>query len=248
MQSNRHLPGEPIRIAGQLRIGVARRRPGGSGRRRTRKRGAAVAVIGSGRIDARIDGSIDGRRARSVRTREAVMDALVDLVAKGDIAPTAQRIADSAGVSVRSVYQHFIDVEGLYADAAGRMFSALRARSSEMDLTQPFARRADSFADARAAILEQIVPFHRALRLVEATSERVRAERAEMVRWERERVASAFAPELRRAPRGRRSQLLAALDALTSPEMWDHLRRSGQSVRSARQIMRDAIACVLGVH
>ena len=61
---------------------------------------------------------VDGRRARGIRTRDAIVSALIDLIAGGDIAPTAQRIADRAGVSVRSVYQHFTDVEGLYADAS----------------------------------------------------------------------------------------------------------------------------------
>ena len=65
---------------------------------------------------------VDGRRARGLRTRDAIVSALLELIAEGDIAPTAQRIADRARVSVRSVYQHFVDVEGLYAHGAEKMF------------------------------------------------------------------------------------------------------------------------------
>lgn len=174
------------------------------------------------------------------------MNALWDLVTAGDVSPTAQRIADSAGVSVRSVYQHFVDVEGLYADATARTFASIRDESSNVDAALPFARRADAFADERATLLERLLPFHRAIRVVEATSDRVRAEYDAMARWERERVAATFAPELRRGPRARRARLLATLDALSSAEVWDHLRRNGQSVRGARQVMRESIASVLG--
>ena len=43
---------------------------------------------------------LDGRLARSARTRHAVVDALLDLLGEGDLRPTAARIAERAGVSL----------------------------------------------------------------------------------------------------------------------------------------------------
>ena len=189
---------------------------------------------------------MDGRRARGLRTRDAIISALLDLIAGGDIAPTAQRIADRAGVSVRSVYQHFADVEGLYADAAERTYEWVRATAKDIDAAAPLPRRVDVFVDARSALLEALLPFHRSVRLMEPSSDRIRAYRAAIEKWEKDRVGKAFAPELRAMDASRRSTALAGIDALASTDTWDHLRRNGQSPKAARQVLRSGIQCLLG--
>jgi TetR/AcrR family transcriptional regulator, regulator of autoinduction and epiphytic fitness len=189
---------------------------------------------------------IDGRRARGLRTRDAIISALLDLVAGGDVAPTAQRIADRAGVSVRSVYQHFADVEGLYADAAERTYEWVRETAKDVDTSLPLARRVDAFVESRAGTLEALLPFHRAVRLMEPTSDRVRSYRLVMEKWEKDRVGKVFAPELRVLDSSQRSAVLAGIDVLASADSWDHLRRNGQSARAARQVLRSGILCLLG--
>lgn len=189
---------------------------------------------------------IDGRRARGLRTRDAIISALLDLVAGGDVAPTAQRIADRAGVSVRSVYQHFADVEGLYADAAERTYEWVRETAKEIDTSLPVSRRVDAFVDGRASTLESLLAFHRAVRLMEPTSDRVRMYRLTMEKWEKDRVAKVFAPELRSMDSAARSAVLAGIDVLASADSWDHLRRNGQSARASRQVLRSGILCLLG--
>ena len=189
---------------------------------------------------------IDGRRARGLRTRDAIISALLDLVAGGDVAPTAQRIADRAGVSVRSVYQHFADVEGLYADAAERTYEWVRETAKEVDTSLPIVRRVDAFVESRASTLESLLPFHRAVRLMEPTSDRVRGYRLAMEKWEKDRVGKVFAPELRAMDSSARSAVLAGIDVLSSADSWDHLRRNGQSARAARQVLRSGLLCLLG--
>ncbi len=189
---------------------------------------------------------IDGRRARGLRTRDAIISALLDLVAGGDVAPTAQRIADRAGVSVRSVYQHFADVEGLYADAAERTYEWVRETSKSIDTSLPVPKRVDVYSESRANTLESLLAFHRAVRLMEPTSDRVRAYRLAMEKWEKERVGKVFAPELRAMDASQRSAALAGIDVLASADSWDHLRRNGLSARVARQVLRSGILCLLG--
>ncbi len=189
---------------------------------------------------------IDGRRARGLRTRDAIVSALLDLVAGGDVAPTAQRIADRAEVSVRSVYQHFADVEGLYADAARRTYEWERETAKDVDTSLPVARRVDAFVENRTGTLESLLPFQRAVVLVEPTSERVRGYRLAMEKWEKDRVAKVFAPELRTMSTSARAAALAGIDVLASADSWDHLRRNGQSARAARQVLRAGILCLLG--
>lgn len=189
---------------------------------------------------------MDGRRARGLRTRDAIISALLDLIAGGDIAPTAQRIADRAGVSVRSVYQHFADVEGLYADAAERTYRWIKETAKDVDPQLPLQRRVDAFVESRVGALEPLLPFHRAVRLMEPTSERVHGYRVAMEKWEKERVGKVFATELRAMDGSRRTTVLSGIDVLSSTDGWDHLRRNGQSPRGARQVLRAGILALLG--
>ncbi len=188
---------------------------------------------------------VDGRRARGLRTRNAIVSALMDLIAAGDVAPTAQHIADRAGVSVRSVYQHFSDVEGLYADASTRTYERVVSMVTPIDPEWPLARRIEEFSSSRAAILESITPFSRASRVVEPTSESVRRNRLALQQESRERLAAAFKPELSTLPNPVRVNTLCALDALTSWSAWDHLRSTGLSAKSARQVIRAGIVALL---
>lgn len=181
---------------------------------------------------------VDGRRARGLRTRDAIVSALLELIGEGDIAPTAQRIADRARVSVRSVYQHFVDVEGLYAHGTEKMFEWIRLTAPEIDAQLPLDRRLEAFVADRTSTLESLMPFHRAIRLMEPSCETVRAHRSAMDRWHKERVGKVFAPELRAVDGPSRTALHCALDSLSSAECWEHLRNSGQTARSARQVVR----------
>lgn len=62
--------------------------------------------------------ALDGRRARSERSRERIIEAVLTLVKGGMINPGAQRVADLAQVSLRTVYRHFEDIESLYEEIA----------------------------------------------------------------------------------------------------------------------------------
>ena len=49
----------------------------------------------------------DGRVARGLRTREAVIDALFELHAEGNLTPTIEQIAERVGRTTRAIYLHF---------------------------------------------------------------------------------------------------------------------------------------------
>jgi AcrR family transcriptional regulator len=60
---------------------------------------------------------VDGRRLRSERSRQAIIDAMLSLVEEGILVPTAQQVSERAGVGIRSVFRHFSDMESLFATA-----------------------------------------------------------------------------------------------------------------------------------
>jgi AcrR family transcriptional regulator len=59
----------------------------------------------------------DGRRLRSERSRQAIIDAMLGLVEEGTLIPTAQQVSARAGVGIRTVFRHFSDMESLFATA-----------------------------------------------------------------------------------------------------------------------------------
>src|SRR5436309_15938546 len=64
----------------------------------------------------------DGRVQRGERNRAAIVDALLACYEAGRLRPSVQEVADRAGVSARSVHNHFEDVESLRAEVAQRQW------------------------------------------------------------------------------------------------------------------------------
>jgi TetR/AcrR family transcriptional regulator of autoinduction and epiphytic fitness len=166
----------------------------------------------------------DGRAGRGARARTAVVDALLTLIEAGDLRPTAPRIAEQAGVSLRLVFHHFPDLETLFSAAADRQTVRIRRLARALPTHGPLAPRLAAFVAQRARLLEAISPVRRAALLMEpfspAIATRLRRLRA-LGRTEVERV---FAPELRRRRLADRRELLAALAAVASWPTWESLR------------------------
>ena len=64
----------------------------------------------------------DGRRQRSERSKQAIIEAVLDMIGEGILIPTAQQVSERAGVGIRSVFRHFEDMESIFvmADEARR--------------------------------------------------------------------------------------------------------------------------------
>src|SRR3954471_17905287 len=80
---------------------------------------------------------IDGRTLRGERTRRAIVDAHLALLEEGDLKPTAERIAERAGVSLRALWTNFKDMEGLFAAAGERLMERQRAEDRPIEPGPP---------------------------------------------------------------------------------------------------------------
>ncbi len=151
---------------------------------------------------ARLGGTqTDGRRARAERNRDAVVEAILDLLCEGVEYPTAEAIAERSGVSVRSVFRHFDDLESLHAAAVDRHSDRIRDLFEPPPSGGPLARRIDELAARRSRLFEAMTP-------VRVVGERLRGrsevidERLEFVReLLRSQVTTLFEPELDREGR-----------------------------------------------
>lgn len=184
-------------------------------------------------------GSVDGRVLRGVRNREAVVEAFLSLIEEGDLRPTARAIAARAHVSLRSVFQHFDDLEQIYEVAGRRVYKRLRHLLEPVPATVPVDERIDELVYRRAALLDGLDSVERAARLREPFSEQLRANRQALVRYRREQTETTLAPELARLPAPERDQVLTAIETATSWEAWYHLRTDqGLDPAGAAAVMR----------
>ena len=60
----------------------------------------------------------DGRRMRSDRSRQLIIESMLELIKLGNLVPTAQQVADHANVGIRSVFRHFEDMESIFETAS----------------------------------------------------------------------------------------------------------------------------------
>jgi TetR/AcrR family transcriptional regulator of autoinduction and epiphytic fitness len=171
-------------------------------------------------------GVADGRTARSERTRDAVVDALLALLREGVLRPTASDIAARAGVSLRSVYVHFHDREDLFLAATERQVQWLARLLEPMPPPEaPLALRIETFVRVRAAINEENAPVRRAAILEASRSAALGDAQRRAGRFDRRWISEVFAPELADVAPERRDLLVAALDAATCGSAWERLRR-----------------------
>jgi AcrR family transcriptional regulator len=114
-------------------------------------RGNAVAEVGQ-------MVSSDGRNRRAAETRRKVIEAAKAMITETSVAPTVVGVAKRADVSVRSVFQHFGDVESLFVTVVDSVGKDLVVPPDTSD-SLPLADRVDSFARNMAQLYEQIIPL-----------------------------------------------------------------------------------------
>lgn len=172
-------------------------------------------------VDETADQVVDGRRLRREQNREAVIDALVALFHEGIYQPSSAQIAERAGLSPRSLFRYFDDVDDLNHAAIDRQLAAARPLLDvDAHPDDPLAHRIARLVEARLRLFEAIAPGARAARICAhrhpVVADQVHDSRAYL----RAQVRRLFARELDRS----RGALLPAVDALCAFETYELLR------------------------
>ncbi len=190
---------------------------------------------------------VDGRSLRAERTRTALAAAYLDLLTEGDLRPTAERIAERAGCSPRSVFKHFPDRESLFAAASEVQEERVRELMGDpLDPEAPLEQRLDAFVEQRTRFHEFVAPVRRAALLTEPFSETI-AEKLTMARSAgAAQVEYVFRNELDGMHRRAKADTLAALTAIAAWPTWESLRKhQGLPAERASTIMRSMLAAQL---
>ncbi len=188
----------------------------------------------------------DGRVLRGARTRSRIVQALLDLLNDGEMAPTAAQIADRAEVSVRSVFQHFSDMEALYADLAAGQADRVAPLLAGLERPTALAARIDALVAQRSELFETIAPVRHAIGTRAFESAALRARLEDLSSALRTQVAEQFDPELSALAAANRATLLDTIDLLCSFEAWDRMREfQGLDRAGAERTVRSALRALL---
>lgn len=227
-----------MRLAGWRLVGTA------AGRSAEYASPGVIAQMSDGDSGSQPAPQIDGRSARSARTHDAIVEACVALVAEGDLRPTGPRIAERAGVSVRSIFQHFTDLEALFSAVGRKVADRVAPHIVAIDPALPQAERIEQFCEQRAAVLEELTPIMRAALVHAPTSEVINAQFDAGHQFFRDQVDQVFAPELEASPDPAR--LHHAIAVATAWGTWELLRRGqGLEVADAQRVMAFLLVSLL---
>lgn len=184
----------------------------------------------------------DGRLTRAARTRASVVEALLTLNEEGNLRPTARDIAAKAGVSLRSLYVHFDDLEALFVAASDRHAERLAAILPPLVTDGPVDDRVETFLDRRTTLNEVGAGVRRAALLQEPFSPALQSAMASGRSLMRAEVRHAFAPEIAGARDGAGPKLQRGLEIVTSAATWESLRvHQGMPVDEARDQVREMV-------
>ena len=188
----------------------------------------------------------DGRTVRAERTRQALVEALLALLNEGRLRPTAAEIAERAGVSERSVFQHFSDREALLEAVAREQYERVMPTIRPVDASLSLAARIDEFVAQRATLYERASGVRRAALLMEPESDVVAGWLTTVRRAGAAEVERVFRREIEATPADEREPLRAALVAACAWGTFEALRfHQGLSVSRTRGALRTMVARLL---
>jgi AcrR family transcriptional regulator len=183
----------------------------------------------------------DGRRRRGNTSRARIVEAMLKLVRDGNVAPGAARVADLAGVSLRTVFRHFEEMDSLYRE----MGETIQARVLPA-LFRPYTARSwrdrlVELIDRRIEVFEFIMPFKISAELRRFQSDYIAKDAEQHLNLERMSMESVVPKDV-----ADDAPLLSALLAATGFQAWRILRQDlDLPIDDARAAMMRAVDALL---
>ena len=185
------------------------------------------------------------RGDRVARTREAIIGSALALALAGEVAPIVRDIAKMAGVSARTVFQHFADTAELYVAVLGRV---LAAAFGEVDFNIAWSidERIATIINQCSERSERLLPMWTFIETLQRRSTEASDMIMQMYTANRAQLTQWFEHELAALPADSRERTLNALALALAPESWVVLReRLGLSVEQARDELAFVARAVL---
>lgn len=185
--------------------------------------------------------STDGRVQRSQRSRQAIVKATLGLIRAGNLMPTAQQVADQSGVTIRTVFRHFEDMEALYVETDATLRPEYESIFLKADHSGTFEERVIHAVDCHERVysdLANVIRFTLAHKWRSPTLTRHYARNQRALRKD----LDLWLPELSEVSEETRE----AIDGIASFEFWDRLRtEQGLGKKAASQLISNLVLALL---
>jgi TetR/AcrR family transcriptional regulator of autoinduction and epiphytic fitness len=183
----------------------------------------------------------DGRRQRSVNTQATIVDAMMILIKKGILEPTAQQVADEAGLGIRTVFRIVKDKETLFS----RMDEKVRESNQMLYQASPSGSlkdRIEGLMQIESKGYEVNIEFIKAT-LANKWKYKTLEENYKKNQLLLKKLMFTWLPEISQLD----SNLQEFLTAINSPNFWIELRENQTlSVEKAKKIKEAEFKKVLG--
>ncbi len=189
---------------------------------------------------------IDGRNLRAESTRRKIIVGARALVEEQARLPKVADVARRSEVSVRSVFQHYQDVETLFIAVVDAIIDDLEGARRDIDHDGTLDERVRDLSEQQGRLYERLMPVVLAGRQLNPPPASL-VERAELHREAmRRRLEAIFHGELASLPTATQAEILDALQIAAGWDCWITLRqRQGLEVERATTTMGRLINAVL---
>ena len=186
----------------------------------------------------------DGRKHRSQKSQARIVNAMLALVAEGNLEPSADQIADLAKVGRRSVFRHFKDMDTLYREITDSIEATMGSIAQRPFEAADWRGKVLELVDRRAAGFERMKPFLLAGQVHRHRSAFLKTSHAQFVAMLRMILLGIVPKQL-----AGNAVLVEAIDLLLGFESWNRLREDqGLSIAKSKLVLKQAIEALLAVH
>lgn len=161
----------------------------------------------------------DGRRLRAEASRARIVAAMLELIREGNPAPSAEAVAERAGVGLRTVFRLFNDMDSLYREMHAMMLGRLAPIAAEPVTGDTWRQRLRNLIARRVRLFEEMMPFQVAADAHRARSPFLNQAHESLVRLQRG-MATALLPDEMKAD----AAVVEMMDLVLSFDAWRRLR------------------------
>lgn len=182
---------------------------------------------------------IDGRKQRADVSRRRIAEAMLELARAGNIAPSADQVAEAAGVGRRTVFRLFDDMDGVYSEMHAIMTARLMPSFAQPLKGATWRERLDEIIERRARMFEDMLPVRIAADAHRHRSPFLQKGHRRLTRMQRDTLKAVL-------PANVDAEKLEALDLALSIEAWRRLRyEQGLSPKAATNVLRKIAKALL---
>ena len=187
--------------------------------------------------------AVDGRSLRRERNRQDIVDALLGLIQNGETEISAALIASKAGLSERSIFRYFDDVNDLYRSVCDLAFS----KEIEYALIDDAGvgslnTKIENFVNQRVRIYtmnEKIAPAARSFAFKNPIIKNQLVVGRKLLR---NQIITHFSEELSAFDKQQQQVAVAIIDSLTTFEYYDMMRSDQKmSVQAIKSVLTESI-------